>query len=1020
MLISFIVTLGVFSFKDLGVDLYPKADLPTVFVQVRLPGATPEEVNSQVVMPLEAAISSVSGIDELRAWGSEGGARIFIQFVLDRNIDSAVQDVREKVAGAMRQLPPNIYPPVIQKADPDSQPVLSIVVAGDRGLRELTEIADRQIRRQLETVDGVGEVSISGGRHRQIRVFVDGDKLTAYGLTAQNVERALRSENIEAPGGRIVRGDTEFGVRTLGRVDASEQFNDIIVTNIKGAPIRIRDVGRVEDTFEEPRTYAALNGKEAVLLEVRRQSGTNTVKVVDAVKVRLAQLGRVLPTGVRIQVLRDDSQFIKASVAALEEHLIWGSLLASLVVLLFIRNLRTVIIASLAIPTSIIATFTLMRYMDFTLNNMTLLGLTLAVGIVIDDAIIVLENIFRFIEEKGVEPKRAAVEATREIGLAVMATTLSLVIIFIPIAFMTGFARRFVNQFGWTMAMAIMVSLLVSFTLTPMMSSLMLKRSENGGGSRHARSRETGFFHRLDLFYGRALDWSLDHRGLVMLICGLTFASTFIFSRLVGRDWLPTDDMSEFMMIVDLPEGASYQGTVRPVETIAARLAKVPGVQFVYPYTHAPMGHGHVTVRLVDPDQRKLDSLGVADEARKIMTGFPNVRSRVLMANAMGQGGEGFFPIRLNLNGPDLATLADLAKKVAQEMKKSPYLVDVDVGLNLNSPELQVKIDRARASELGVRVADVAGAVRLMMSGEDDISYYKEGAEQYPVTLQLLPEQRDNPEMLRRLILPSTKLGMVRLDSIASLERGAGPSRIERFNRQFSTSVVASPTSDSALDEAARITMAAVNKVGLPPGYSARFSGQVKFMDETSYNLIMALLLASIFMYMVLAAQFESLLHPFIIMLTLPLSVPFALLTLFVTHRTLNLWSALGILLLLGIVKKNGILQIDYTNRLRAQGYALREAIVEANHVRLRPILMTTFSIVAGLIPTALGIGAGSSQRATIAITIIGGQMLCLLLTLLLVPVAYSLMEEARGALSWSRVRALLRREAPATASSGD
>ncbi len=1007
MLISFLVVLGIFSFRDLGVDLYPKADQPTVFVYVRLPGATPEEVTTQVVQPLEEAISSISGLDELRARVTEGSGRISIQFVLDRSIDAAAQDVREKVAGAFRSLPPGVLPPVIQKADPDSAAVLSIVVAGERNLRELTEIADKQVRRVLETVDGVGEVSMTGGRQRQIRILLDADKMAGYGFTPQQVQRALTQENVEAPGGRLVRGDTEFGVRTMGRMGAPAQFGEIIVANIGGAPVRMRDIAQIEDGYGELRTYAAINGRDAIVLEVRRQSGTNTVKIVDAVKAKLAQLERTLPPGVRLELIRDESLFIKASIHSLQEHLLIGSLLASLVVLLFIRNLRTVLIASLAIPTSIITTFTVMRYMDFTLNNMTLLGLTLAVGIVIDDAIIVLENIYRYIEEKGYPPKLAAVEATKEIGLAVMATTLSLVIIFIPIAFMTGYARRFVNQFGWTMAIAILVSLLVSFTLTPMMSSVMLRSRARrepeglpegmpGEAKAEAQSRQSGFFHALDALYGRALDWSLNHRLAILAICVATLASAPVLNKLVGRDWIPLDDQSEFQVITDFPEGTSFEGTVRPLKEIATKLEKMPGVRFVYPSAVERVGHAHVYVHLVPAGKRDLDSEGVGELARQVMAGYPHVRSRVLMPTALGAS-EMWYPIRLSVMGPDLRVLADLSRNLAEEMKKEVALKDVDVGLNLNNPELQVRIDRQRASELGVRAADVAGAVRLFMSGDDEISTYKEGNEQYPVTMQLLPEQRDNPLMLARLILPSSRLGQVRLDSVASIERGAGPVHIERFNRQFSTSVSANVAPAAALDSAARATAAAVQRVSLPPGYTTRYSGHVKIMDETSYNLLMALLLASIFMYMVLAAQFESFLHPFIIMLTLPLSIPFALFSLWVTGRSLNLWSALGVLLLLGIVKKNGILQVDYTNRLREAGMPLREAIVEANHVRLRPILMTTFAIVAGLIPTALGIGEGSAQRSAIAVTIIGGQTLCLALTLLIVPVTYEIFEEARA-----------------------
>ena len=534
MLVSFLGVLGIFSFRDLGVDLFPRADPATVNINIKLPGATPEEMTTQVVLPLEEALSTVSGMDEMSAQTQAGTARITCQFVLEREIESAAQDVREKVAGALRDLPPSILPPIIQKADPDSDPVLSVVVAGDRGLRETTEIADKQIKRVLETVDGVGEVSLTGARLRQIRIFADADKLAAYGLTIIDVERAIQNENVEVPGGIIVRGESELGVRTLGRLDAVGQFGDIIVKNTGGTPIRVSDLGRVDDGFAEPRTWSLLDGKQAVTLDVRRQSGTNTVKIIDTVKGKLAQIGRTLPPGVTLRIIRDQSVFINASIASLEEHLLFGSLLASMVVFLFIRNARSVVIASLAIPTSIIATFTLLKVMDFTLNNMTLLALTLAVGIVIDDAIVVLENIVRYLEEKGYEPRRAAIEATREITLAVLATTLSLVIIFLPIAFMSGYARRYVNQFGWTMAFSILVSMLVSFTLTPMLSSRLLKRpapeGEGHGG------KDWPFFLWIDRRYGAVLRWSLDHRGLVMALAAGTFLLAVPLSFMVGRD----------------------------------------------------------------------------------------------------------------------------------------------------------------------------------------------------------------------------------------------------------------------------------------------------------------------------------------------------------------------------------------------------------------------------------------------------------------------------------------------------
>src|SRR5207253_7580143 len=504
MLISFLVVLGVFSFRDLGVDLFPRSDPATVNINIALPGATPEEMATQVVLPIEEAVNTISGLDELTSQMSEGSARITCTFVLERDLESAAQDVREKVSGALRNLPPNIFPPVIQKADPDSAPVLTISVVSDKNIRETTEIADKQIRRLLETVDGVGTVTMTGGRSRQIRLYADAEKLNAYGITIHQFQHAIQNENVEIPGGRIVRGPTEVGVRTMGRVDAVSEFSDIIVANVNGSPIRVHDIGRVEDTFAEPNTWNMVEGKEGVRLDVRRQSGTNTVAIIDVVKEKLEQVRKTLPPGVEVKIIADKSIFINASVNALKEHLLFGSILASLVVLLFIRNLRSVAIASLAIPTSIVATFTLMKAMNFTLNNMTLLGLTLAVGIVIDDAIVVLENIVRFIEEKHELPKTAAIDATKEITLAVVATTISLVIIFVPIAFITGYAKRYVNEFGWTMAFSVMVSMLVSFTLTPMMSSLLLKRRSSKSGEEEHSSRErVGFFHRLATWYGR-------------------------------------------------------------------------------------------------------------------------------------------------------------------------------------------------------------------------------------------------------------------------------------------------------------------------------------------------------------------------------------------------------------------------------------------------------------------------------------------------------------------------------------
>ncbi len=992
MLIAFLVTLGIFSYRGLAVDLFPKADPATVNVEVQLPGATPEEVITGVVLPLEDAISSVSGIDEITVYSTEGFAEITCTFVLERDIEGAAQDIREKVAGAINNLPRDTLPPVITKQDPQSDPIMTVLVSGSLSRRELTEIADKQVRRAIQTVDGVGSVDLSGGQGRQIRVLLDAQKLTSHNFTVLDVRDALRRENIEAPGGRIITGPQELGLRTLGRVTSAEQFGEIVIGTRAGTPVRVRDVAQVEDGASELRTWSAffrkgVPGEDVVTVQIRRQSGANTVRVADDVRKQLDFLQTQLPPGVHLQVIHDISEFIRASVHSLLEHLILGSILASLIVWVFMRNWRAVLIAAVAIPTSIIATFTLMRVMDFSLNNMTLLALTLAVGIVIDDAIIVLENIFRFMEEKGTDRATAAVQATREIGLAVMATTLSLVIIFLPIAFMTGYARKYVNSFGWTMAMAILVSLLVAFTLTPMMSSRLLKV-----GEKEKEQHAHGFMHHIEEFYLMLLRWSLAHRRVILIIYVLVFASTFGLYHLVGRDWIPADDQAELQSSFTLPEGTSLEKTTQMARDMAGKVEALPEVAFVEALTHGPTNHAHLFIGLVPRSQRKRSHQQMAAEVRGILGTYRNITYNVRLPSVLG--GETYFPIAAIIRGPELSQLVEISKQVANRMHQYPELVDVNPSLNLNTPELQVKLDRQRAADMGVRMTDVSDAVRLFYSGEDEITRFKEGSEQYPVIMQLLPEQRDNPDVLAGMMVPSTKLGQVRLENVASIVRGSGPATLWRYNREFQVSVFANVAPGYPLDVGASHTVQSIKEIGLPPGYSYRFSGQVKVLEETTWNLLLAMLLASIFMYMVLAAQFESFSYPFIIMLTLPLSIPFALFSLWITGRALSLWSALGMFLLLGIVKKNGILQVDYTNRLRLAGKPVREALLEANRVRLRPILMTTLSIVAGLIPVAIGIGAGSEQRASIAVTIIGGQTLCLVLTLLIVPVAYSYLAE--------------------------
>ena len=994
MLIMFLVVMGVFSFLGLGVDLFPRTDAATVNVSFRLPGASPEEVVSQVVMPLEEAVAAVSGIDEMRAVVSEGGGFLIVTFTLEKNINEAVDDVREKAAGAIRQMPQSVLPPVVSKADPDSDPVVSMALSGNVSTRELTETADKMVRRGLETVDGVASANIYGGRKRQINLMLDINKMNGYNMTAQEVERSVRSENVETPGGRIVRGPQETGVRTMGRVENIQQFNSIIIKNSGGVPVRVKDVGYAEDGMAERRTFAFYQDKPAVLVEVRRQIGTNTVNVVDDVIKRVELINKQLPPGVKLNVIKETATYIKKSVESLEEHLVIGSLLASFIIWLFIRDFRTVLISSIAIPTSIITTFSLMRAFDYTLNSMTLLALTLAVGIVIDDAIIVLENIYRYLETyPDMDPKQAAIDATKEISMAVVATTVSLVIIFVPIAFVTGYAKKYLNQFGWTMSFSIMVSMLVAFTLTPTLSARILKRKKPD-----AKKHNQHQSNAMERGYVRMLDWSLHHRWAIIAVCAVTFASTFPLYRNIGRDWMPQEDQSELGLQFEMPEGSSLEATERIALEVAKKVEKLPGVITVVPSSAGfidKVTMARFTI-LLAPSSVRGPLNDTAQRIRAIMRDYSYARPAVSFPNALG-GRDTFAPIRASLLGPDFGRLAPVAREMLGKLMQQPELSDMRANLNFNNPELQVQIDRQLASDLGVRVADVASAVRLMMSGDDEISTYKELGEQYPVTIRLMPGQRDDTQVLSRLLVPSAKLGLIRLDSIAHLQRGLGPSRIDRVARQYGIGFYGNPAPGYTLGQASAAVDRVVGDMDLPSTMRVVYSGQVKILEETTANMILAIGLASIFMYMVLAAQFESLVHPFVILLTLPLSIPFALVSLIATGRSLNLFSALGILLLLGIVKKNGILQIDCMNRLLREGLPLKEAILEANRIRLRPILMTTFSIIAGLIPTALAIGTGAATRSAIAVTIIGGQTLCLLLSLLVVPVGFAYVEEAHA-----------------------
>lgn len=1008
MLTTLLLVLGLFSYADLGVDLIPKVEAPVVFVTTVLRGASPEEIESQVSKPIEEVVNTISGIDELSSYSMEGRSRVVIRFMLDRDMAEAVQDVRDKVASVQDQLPEGTEIPVVSKVDFDAQPVLTLSVSGDRDLDEVSEVARLKVKEAIESADGVGAVEMIGGRIRAINVILDVERLQALGIPIAQVKAALATQNVEIPSGRIDRGDSEQVLRTLARVERLEDFAGLVVTTREGRQVRIGDIGRVEDTIEEPRSLARIwlrgdegLGRPSVSMDVIKQSGENTVQVIAAVKRRLAEIEPTLPASFRIQVVSDQSEFIVRSLDELNLHLILGSILAALAVLFFMRNWRSTVIAAVAIPTSLIASFTMMRALDFTLNNMTLLGLTLAVGIVIDDAIVVLENIFRHMEEYGKSAFEAAVDGLKEIGLAVMATTTSLIIIFIPVAFMEGMTGRFFYEFGLTTACAIAVSLIVSFTLTPMLSArfLRIKHAQDVKGREHGR---------LDRSYRAMIRWALAHRWVVVLCSLLIVGAVVPLLALLGKDFMPLDDRSEFRVSLIAPAGSSLSAVSDWYAKIESRIHELPEVRLTLSQMGSTAGgedvtDGSIYVAITDIADRDVTQFDVMRQVRRILADFPELRSSVNALGGMG-GGSRSVRFQYNLTGPDLESLMKHTDLIMSRLRETPGFVDVDSSLSSRKPEVRVNIDRDKAADLGIVAADIAGSLRTMVGGEA-VSKFRDGVEQFDVWVRLDRRDRSDAEVIEQLPLMTAKAGLVPLGDVARLSDGRGPTEIRRFQRQRLATIYAN-LDGLDMGGATQKLGTIVQELQLPTAYRSSFMGQTKMMNEAMQQMVLAFVMAFIFMYIILAAQFESFVHPITILLSLPLTLPFALLSLLVLGETLNVYSLLGVFMLFGIVKKNGILQIDYTNTLRGRGMPLQEAILEANHARLRPILMTTVTLIAGMTPIALGTGPGAAARASMAKVIIGGQALSLLITLLIVPVAYSLFEGAKARLGIGQDRA--------------
>ncbi|HYE18886.1 MAG TPA: efflux RND transporter permease subunit [Tepidisphaeraceae bacterium] len=1071
MLILSLVVVGTAGYFNLGVDRVPSVDLPTLFIRTSLPGASPETVETEVSQRIEEVVNTVEGLEELRSISSQGQSFVIATFKLSRNIDVAAQDVRDRVSSVMRQLPEDIDPPVVQKRNNDDDPVMSIAVYGPRTRRELTEYAERVIKERLERSVGVGEVQVTGGTRRAINVWVDPDKLVGFNLPVTAVRDAIVRQNADVPGGNVTGNVREQQLRTMGKLTDAKDFADLVVKTVGGQPIRVKDVGYAEDGTKELRSVARLWKRDkdsekaepltTVSLDIKRQSGANSVEVVEGVKAQLKKIEDELPPDVKIEVIRDQSTYIYEALHEINVHLWAGSGLACLVVLAFMRNWRSTLIAAVAIPASVVSTFGMMWALDFTLNSVTMLALVLMVGVVIDDAIVVLENIFRFIEEKGMAPIDAAREATREIGLAVLATTLSLVIIFIPVSFMSSISGRFLYQFGITAAVAVMVSLLVSFTLTPMMSARMLKAAkkkgegEKGGqgegeaaksagaaaphpvtasslhqshatphhASSHASASRTGFYKYIDAAYTWMLRWSMTLRWGVAAVALVVMWTAVPLYGTVKQEWIPSDvDEAEFQINVTGPEGTAPESMDQAMRVIEQEIMQVRGVRLLlsgggFGLGAANSARVHVSIA---PHEERTWSLGrwvywlarlqpgkafegnysqrdVMTDVRKRLAKYRDVRPQIRNYSAFSLGGSP-VDIDFQIRGPDLVELDRYANQLRDMIKsgKIEGIVDADTTLKLDKPELQIVPDRQRAAQLGVDMRAIGSALGIMVGGDEQVTRFHDDAvnDDYDVQIRLVEGKRNAEADIQRLYVPRDNGELVALSNVATIKRGLTAGRIDRGDRERMVAVRAGVAPGYALGDRIEALKKAAEELRMPSAYTTSVAGKGKELERTFGEFLTAFMLSVVFMYIILAMNYESLIHPLTILLSLPLTVPFALLSLYWTDGTLNLYSALGILVLFGVVKKNSILQIDHMNHLRAEGMPRAQAIIEGNRDRLRPILMTTLALVAGMLPLAIGTGPGSEERRAVAVVVIGGQSLALLLTLLVTPVAYSFFDD--------------------------
>ncbi len=1013
MMVLALIVLGLFSYVKLSIDLFPNIDIPFITVTTVLPGAGPEQIESDVTKRIEDAVNTVGGIDHISSISQEGVSIVIVQFKLEIDGKSAAQDVREKISAIRANLPSNIEDPIIQRIDPASTPIFTLTISGERPEREITSYTQDVIKKRLENVPGVGRVDLVGGSEREIQVEVSASKMQSYNLSIQDIVQALASTNLEVPAGNLIQGKRQVLLRTMGKLQNVADFKRVIITSPGGKPVYLSDVAQIVDGVKERKNLTRYNGVPAVGLSILKQSGGNTVKVAEALQKQVAIIQRELPGDMKMSIAQDNSVRIRDSVNDVLFDILYGGLLAIIVVFLFLANVRATIISAIALPTSIIASFIIMYALDFTLNMMSLLALSLAVGLLIDDAIVVIENIYRHLK-MGKSPMDAAKAATNEIGLAVMATTFTIVAVFVPVAFIPGMVGRFFYQFGITVSVSVLVSLFVAFTLTPMLSSKWLNAHDeeltnSGGPLRRFLYFFNHMFETASSKYQKAIAWSLKYRKTVLFASVVIFFSSLYCMKFLGSTFFPTSDESEFNLSVETAPGSSLEETsaiCSEVESVLKARKDVVSTLTTIGSGNDPVTKASILVKLVKKHERNQGIEEITNEVRNAFQMLPGVTIGFLASRGPSGGSK---PLSMSVRGEKLDTLKIIADQVESIVQRTPGTIDVTNSLEISKPEYRIRIDRDRASDLGVNIANIATSIRTMVDGQV-ATQYQEGDEQYDVRVRLAMNDRTWLDDIRNLTIKSTKDDgakqkiLVRISDVADIDAASGPSKINRYDRQREIRVEAN-LYKKQLGEVMKNVKASTKKIQMPAGYSASITGQGEMQTEAFANILMSLMLAIVFVYIVLAAQFESFTYPFAIMFALPMSLIGAVVALIAWHSSLSVMSMIGIIMLMGLVTKNGILLVDYTNTLRSRGLSRTDALIEAGATRLRPILMTTFAMVFGMVPVAFALGEGSEFRSPMGQAVIGGLLTSTLLTLFLVPVVYSMIDD----FSWSRLFKMFR-----------